>query len=165
MRIRNTLMSGLALASLFMAGLPGQVFAQGPPAPAQNVAVPNSDQLLISLDETKPTALLGGESVITGKVKNTGNSTQYNVGWSVLLPQGVDYLGAKAGPGEYGSPKATILLYGNGKTETVVHWANAADISPGEELAFEIRVKNSAPEGDTPPRDREVLQARGGYGV
>lgn len=153
MRIRNTLMSGLALASLFMAGLPGQVHAQGPPGPAQNVAVPNRDKLLISLDETKPTALLGGESVITGKVKNTGNSTQYNVGWSVLLPQGVDYLGAKAGPGEYGSPKATILLYGNGKTETVVHWANAADISPGEELAFEIRVKNSAPEGDAPPKD------------
>ncbi|WP_418896447.1 hypothetical protein, partial [Stomatohabitans albus] len=154
MNITNLLVSGFALASLSLTGMPMPGYAQAVPPPhqtspagtpvANTPAVPNKDNLVISLDDTEPTTLLGEESVIKGKITNNSASPQYNVGWSVLLPEGVDFLGATAGPAEYGSPKATILLYPD-HTETVVHWANAVDISPGEEIWFEIRVNNKGP--------------------
>ena len=151
MKRTNIVMSGLALASLVIGGLPTGTYAQGGSGAPQFNNVQSSDNLLITLDDTKATALLGGESVIKGKVKNTSTGPLYNVGWTVRLPEGVDYLGATAGPGEMGSPKATVLLYPDGHTHTLVHWGNAADISQAEEINFEIRVKNKGPKSDEQP--------------
>ena len=153
MKRTNIVMSGLALASLVMAGLPGQVLAQSSPQRSYDNLV-NKDNLLVTMEESADRALLGGKSVFRGKVKNQGNAPLYNVGWTAELPQGVNFKGVKAGPGDFGSPKVTILIWNDGRTTTLVHWNNVADLSPGAEAWFEIEVDNNAPKkGTQPPKE------------
>lgn len=160
MRIRTVLTSCLAVAALGLAGLPGFASDQASPAASLDNVV-NKDGLLITLDKSDPKALLGGESIIKGAVKNNGAVPLFNAGWTVQLPQGVSFVSAEAGPGDYGSPKVTGIIHADGSQSTVVYWNNAADLSPGVEATFEIKVTNNGPEKGSKPETKKKFYTPG----
>ena len=155
MRIRDVLTSCLAATAIGLVGLPTVALAQAPSAADTNNVV-NKDGLLVTLDSSDSKALLGGESVIKGTVKNTGSAPLFNAGWTVELPPGVSFVSAESGPGDHGKPKVTTLIFPNNVTKTVVFWNNVADLSPGVEATFEIKVKNDGPKPGSAPSKTKV---------